>query len=182
VQSVRGGRDEFAHLYADHVWDVYGFFAYRLRSRTEAEDLTQATFERALRAWARYDPRRAGPRTWLMAIATNLLTDHYRADKSSRHTALDDGATEAAMPSTAGPEEDLGIDPSIASALTALKPREREIIALRFGGDLAAAEIAQLLGLTVANVQQISSRALRTMRAGLEGAAREAVPQRVDEP
>ena len=47
--------------------------------------------------------------------------------------------------------------------------RERELIALRFGGDLNGPEIAELTGLTLANVQQILSRSLRRMRAELAG-------------
>ena len=34
----------FAQVYDDEVWSVYGFFGYRVRSREEAEDLTQLTF------------------------------------------------------------------------------------------------------------------------------------------
>ena len=63
------GQSDFARVYEEHVWRVYGFLAYRLRDRDAAEDLTQATFERALRAWSRFDPRRASESTWLIAIA-----------------------------------------------------------------------------------------------------------------
>ena len=80
-------RPEFADAYDDHVWDVYGFLGYRLNSREEAEDLTQATFERALRAWSRFDPGRASVKTWLLAIARNVLIDHYRSDRSSSAAA-----------------------------------------------------------------------------------------------
>ena len=37
---------DFAEAYDEHVWSVYGFFAYRVRRRDDAEDLTQRTFER----------------------------------------------------------------------------------------------------------------------------------------
>ena len=167
--SGAGGERDFSRVYDEHVWDVYGFFAYRLRSRGDVEDLTQTTFERALKAWSRYDPTRASPRTWLMSIAGNLLIDHFRADKSRRQAPLDDDALpESAMPRAAGPEEDLGLDPSLAAAVADLKPREREAIALRFGADLTAREIAEHMDLSVANVQQILSRALRRIRASLQ--------------
>ena len=45
--------------------------------------------------------------------------------------------------------------------------RERELIALRFGGDLTGPEIAELTELSLANVHQILSRALRTLRERL---------------
>ena len=72
-------RTAFARVYEENVWRVYGFLAYRVRSRDLAEDLTQTTFERALRAWPRFDPRRASEATWLLAIARNLLIDHALA-------------------------------------------------------------------------------------------------------
>ena len=43
------------------------------------------------------------------------------------------------------------------------------MIGLRFGADLAGAEIAEMLELTVANVQQILSRTLKRLRERLEG-------------
>jgi RNA polymerase sigma factor (sigma-70 family) len=168
---------EFSDIYEDQVWGVYGFFAYRLPSRSDAEDLTQLTFERALRAWDRYDERRGSVRTWLLAIARNALTDYHRRDRSRQIRSLSEGGIkETEMPTVPGPDHgDFGPDAELARALARLTEREREVIALRFGGDLTGPEISKLLGLTVANVQQISSRALRSLRNQLD-------PEDVDRP
>src|SRR6201995_399137 len=96
-------RSDFAHVYEDHGWRVYADIAYLVVDRATAEDLTQATFERALRAWARFDPRRASEATWLLAIARNLLIDHYRRDRSN----LSDPLEEHLAPTVPGPEEQL---------------------------------------------------------------------------
>ena len=48
---------KFDSAYEENVSAVYGYLAYRVRSAEEAEDLTQETFERALGAWSRFDPR-----------------------------------------------------------------------------------------------------------------------------
>jgi RNA polymerase sigma-70 factor (ECF subfamily) len=159
-------------VYSQHVGDVYGFFGYRLASRHEAEDLTQLTFERALRAWDGFDPRRATARTWLIAIARNLLVDHYRRDLPAPVGELPEAERAEAAGAHAGtrnPAESprLGVSPEIEAALSQLDDRERELIALRFGGDLNGPEIAELTGLTLANVQQIMSRSLRRMRGAL---------------
>jgi RNA polymerase sigma-70 factor, ECF subfamily len=161
--------EQFARLYDEHVWAVYGFFGYRLGSREDAEDLTQLTFERALKAWSRFDPDRAGPGTWLLAIARNLLIDHHRADRSDRIESLDGVAPEY-EPAGGMPETILGLDPALEAALNRLDDRERELLALRFGGDLNGPEIADLTGLSLANVQQILSRTLRRLRGELEAA------------
>jgi RNA polymerase sigma factor (sigma-70 family) len=160
---------EFSRVYDEHVWRVYGFLAYRLGDRSAAEDLTQATFERALRAWSRFDPRRASEITWLLAIARNLLIDHHRRDRSHVTEPIE----ERLAPLVPGPEEQLSSCPELILALARLSERDREVVALRFGGDMSGPDIAQVLGLTLANVQQILSRSLRKLRGLLEEAGYE---------
>ena len=159
---------DFAGVYDEHVWRVYGYFAYLLRSRVDAEDLTQQTFERALGAWGRFDDSRgASVATWLLVIARNLLVDHVRSARADRSRPAEE---EDLHEIPAAPDRhSLGLDPALERALAELSPRERELIALRFGGDLTGPEIAELLGLTLANVQQILSRSLRRMRAYMDG-------------
>jgi RNA polymerase sigma-70 factor (ECF subfamily) len=156
---------DFARVYDQHVWRVYGFIAYRLRDRDLAEDLTQATFERALRAWGRFDPRRATEATWLLAIARNLLIDHHRRDRSDPVAQID----ERLLPRVSGPDEQAGEFDELLDALRNLGERDREVLELRFSADLSGPEIAGVLGLSLANVQQIISRSLRKLRAELEG-------------
>jgi RNA polymerase sigma factor (sigma-70 family) len=154
------------------VWRVFGFFAYRLERRADAEDLTQLTFERAVRAWGRYDPAQGSVATWLLAIARNLLIDHHRRRPPEPTVPIGgDGFDEGLLPSTPGPEATGGLDPRLGAALSRLGERERLVIALRFGGDLAGPEIARLLDLSLANVQQILSRSLRKLRRELDGYA-----------
>ena len=157
-------QSDFGRVYEDHVWRVYGFLAYRVRDRDLAEDLTQATFERALRAWSRFDPRRGSERTWLLAIARNAMIDHHR-----RHHREQLDATEFLTATVPGPEERVGAFSELAGALAALSDRDRDVLALRFGAELTGPEIAKLMDLTLANVQQIISRSLRKLRTLLGG-------------
>lgn len=161
---MRGNKSDFEHVYEEQMWHVYGFFSYRVDSRELAEDLTQATFERALRSWAKFDRRKASERTWLLAIARNLLIDHHRRKQPVLSATID----ERDLPSVEGPEAGLSSWPELTTALGHLGEREREVLALRFGADLSGAEIAKLTGLSLANVQQITSRSLRRLRSELE--------------
>ena len=156
---------DFAAVYEQHVSSVYGFFAYRLRSREAAEDLTQLTFERSLKAWERYDPAKSRPVTWLLAIARNLLIDHLRAEQEhTQQRPLDDAALGLATDA----DHVHGLSPELERALGGLDDRARELLALRYGVDLTGPEIANLTGLSLANVQQILSRSLRTLRVLLD--------------
>ncbi len=161
---------DLSRVYEDNVWHVYGFLAYRLRDREAAEDLTQVTFERALRAYSRFDPRRASERTWLMAIARNALVDHQRRGRRLSSEPLD----EDSLSSLPGPEDAIA-SVDLRAALMQLPDREREVLALRYGAEMTGPEIAGLLGLGAANVHQIISRTLRKLRAELD-------PERVVDP
>ena len=104
-------KPDSSEAFEQHAWEVHGFPAYRLGSRGEAEDLTQETFERAFRAWGRFDPARASVRTWLLAIARNLLIDHYRSRGTRKEVPLAEDAdyrplsarARAPVPPRAGP-------------------------------------------------------------------------------
>ncbi|HET8566498.1 MAG TPA: sigma-70 family RNA polymerase sigma factor [Solirubrobacterales bacterium] len=157
---------DFGTAYDQQVKRVYGYFAYRVEARETAEDLTQQTFERALAAWDRFDSSRAPLGAWLMTIAGNLLVDHYRARGAERGDPLE--AVPEERLGTVDSESDLGLDADLARALDRLSPRERELLALRFGADMTGPEIAATTELSLANVQQILSRTLRRLRSELE--------------
>ena len=161
---------EFIDAYEEHFWSVYGFHGYRLLSKPEAEDLTQETFERALKAWHRFDPVRGEARTWLLAIARNVYIDYRRRQGARPRTVAVGPGDQADVRVQESMEEQTGLDPELATALQRLSRREREAIALRFGGDLPTRDVAEALGVSVANAQQILSRALRRLRSILEAA------------
>ena len=80
--------DAFERLYAEHAQALFGFLSYRTGDRVLAEDLLADTFERALRARRRFDPRKASVKTWLYAIALNCLRDSGRR-RSAEGRALE---------------------------------------------------------------------------------------------
>jgi RNA polymerase sigma factor (sigma-70 family) len=159
---------DFGETYEDELARVYGYVAYQVMDPDEAEDLTQQTFERALAHWDQFDDRRATVTTWLLAIARNLIVDHYRARSRRPQTMPIEDVAEAELHAAHDRGPPLGIGPELEHALSALGERERELIALRYGADLSGPQIASLTGLSVANVQQILSRSLRRLRGELE--------------
>jgi RNA polymerase sigma-70 factor, ECF subfamily len=164
---------DLSRLYREHVGAVYAFFAYSLREAA-AEDLTSATFERVLRSWGAYDPRKGGERGWIMAIARNLLVDHYRRQSHRDAVSTDEhpGLLETLISGDEPLERVLSAD-ELRGWLGVLGEREREIVALRYAADLPANDIAAIVGTSSANVHQILSRSLRRLReaAGVTSSA-----------
>jgi RNA polymerase sigma-70 factor (ECF subfamily) len=157
---------DFERLYSDHAQALFGFLAYRTGDRALAEDLTGEAFERALRSRKRYDPARASAKTWLYAIALNCLGDQRRR-AGAEARALDraqSGAASASADVDIGRIEDRAV---LGPALARLSEEERETIALRYGGDLTAPEMAELLGERLTAVEGRLYRALRKLRANL---------------
>jgi RNA polymerase sigma factor (sigma-70 family) len=167
-------------VYRDNVSAVYAYFGYVVPPDI-AEDLTAATFERVVRFWGTFDSGRGRPRTWILAIARNVLADHFRRSRSERAVSLDEHPE---LVDRAGAAEDPFAHredvESLLSLLSGLNALQREVLALRFGADLRPAQIAEHLELSEANVYQILSRALRRLREQLaSGDDRRSAPQLV---
>jgi RNA polymerase sigma factor (sigma-70 family) len=160
-------RDEvFERLYAEHAHALYAFLNYRTGDRVLAEDLLADTFERALRARKRFDRRKASEKTWLYAIALNLLRDQVRR-RGSETRALERVAVGVSAGSGGGIEQIVDRD-LVGRGLSTLSQDEREAIALRFGGDLTLPEIAKLTNEPLTTVEGRVYRALRKLREALD--------------
>ena len=73
-------QQSFAAIAERHLDDVLAYLVYLTADHTLAEDLTVDTFERALRRWRRFDPRRGSARTWLCQLARSAALDHFRSE------------------------------------------------------------------------------------------------------
>lgn len=158
--------DRFERLYAEHAQALFGFLSYRTGDRMLAEDLLADTFERALRARRRFDPRKASEKTWLYAIALNCLRDRARR-RSTEVRALERMASGPSLGST-GEMDEVSDRDLISRNLAVLTDEEREAIALRFGADLTVPEIAKLTGERLTTVEGRVYRALRKLREAMD--------------
>jgi RNA polymerase sigma-70 factor, ECF subfamily len=151
---------------------VYAYVAYRIGDGAEAEDVTSETFERALRYRDSFDPRRGDAVSWLIGISRRCIADAV-------HRRLQ---TVDALPEDVGDGhvDDVFRRLELRAAIAALDGRDRELVALRYGADLTARQIGQLLDMKTNAVEVALHRALQTMRVILEDGARPAtaVPTR----
>lgn len=161
------GAESFDALYRECVADVHGYALSLLGDRASAEDVTALAFERLLRARRRLDPRRGTPRALLFTIARNAALDELRRRKRGANVGA--AAAEALVAEPAGVEEVERRD-SVRRGLAALAPREREIILLKFHGQLTNAELARAIGISESNAGTRLHRALERLRESQLGA------------
>ena len=165
VRSSAGERPSFASVAEAHLSDVYGYLVYLVGDRSVAEDLAGETFERALKAWRRYDARRGAPKTWLCQIARSTALDHLRSEsrRRRREQAWAEGDEGERTPTA--PHE--GFSPELERALRSLTAGEREVIALRVVLELETETAARLLGVSATACTTRLSRALQKLQATL---------------
>ena len=142
---------------------VYAYVAYRIGDGPDAEDVTSATIERALRYRASFDPRRGKPESWVIGIARTCVGDYFRA-RVATHGELDDAAGHDEL------ERNTVLRLSVDAAMAALEDVDRELIALRYGADLSTRQIGALLQMKPNAVDVALHRARERLRGHLEGA------------
>lgn len=162
---------DFEAWFREHRPTVYRYVRFRLATREAAEDVTSEVFMKALRALDRYDPGRASPRTWLLRIARNAVTDHLRSlrRRSSLHVSLDRVPDLVADVPTQ--EERVLREERIEMILNAnrsLRPADQEILSLRYGAGLDNQEIAEALNISGNAVAVRVHRALARLKQTVE--------------
>lgn len=165
VELARLGDSEaFGQLYDHYHISVYRFLYYRVGSVPLAEDLAGETFFRALRSMDsfRWQGRDFG--AWLMTIARNLATDHFKAGRTRLESTTEDMSTLDSA--TEGPEGAVLAtltNEALLEALSGLPTEQRECLVLRFLQGLSIAETAEVLGRSAGAVKQLQLRAVRNL-------------------
>jgi len=136
---------------------VYSYVAYHIGDGADAEDITSEVFERALRYRDSFDPSKGTPVSWLLGIARRRLTEPRQAP-----TPVDAEQFEVEDPTDL--EETSVRRLSLERALATLSGRDRDLLALRYGADLTARQIAEVLEMRTNAVEVALHRALATLR------------------
>jgi RNA polymerase sigma-70 factor, ECF subfamily len=162
----------FGELYDFYLPRIHGFVARRVGERAVAEDLTAATFERALTAIRRGDFRNDSFGGWLYRVAGNAVVDHVR--RGRRLVPLE--STRSQGDEALGLDDRLGDDAAAAAftatldrdvvrrALVRLPATHRRLIVLKFFDGLELDELCAVLGCTAPTFAVKLHRALRALR------------------
>ncbi len=161
----KGDADAFGMLFDHYHGPVYRFLVHRTRSTTLAEDLTSETFFRALRSMSGFRWQGKDFGAWLMTIARNLATDHFksgrtRLEMTTEDMSFHDGGTHE------GPEDAVLAsltNEALLGALTELPGEQRDCLVMRFLQGMSIAETAAVLGRSDGAVKQLQLRGVRNL-------------------
>jgi len=139
------------------------------RDAADADDLTQLSIERALKARAQWQP---GTRmdAWMMKIMRNCWIDEIRARTRRAQTFVPEDA--GASVGTAGHEdvERAAEMRDLDRAMNALAPEQREVIALVLIEGLAYREAAEILDIPIGTLTSRLTRGRQALMQRLEAA------------
>ncbi|WZL73411.1 sigma-70 family RNA polymerase sigma factor [Clostridiaceae bacterium 35-E11] len=160
---------DFAHIFETYYKKIYNYIYYRVNCQYTAEDLVSQVFEKAMIKINTYAKEKSPFEVWLFIIAKNTLHDYFR--RSRKYSFLSMDTIKEFISKRRSPEDMVEISETrdkLLLTLNSLNPRERNIVSLKFGGELKNVEIAEVLNLSESNVGVILYRAMKKLKRELE--------------
>jgi RNA polymerase sigma-70 factor, ECF subfamily len=166
-RAQAGDEAAFTLLYDQYITPIYRYISFRIRNRSDVEDLTQQTFLKAWQNLHRYTQQGEGRfLPWLYTIARNNVFDFAK----KKHEILPD-EPEAVFNiednSIPNPEEAASANERVRELerlLSTLNEEQQRVLVERFIEGRSNTEIAKNLGKKEAAVRQLQSRAIRLLR------------------
>lgn len=167
VELARQDVNAFAELYRRYVERIHAYAFRRSGSRTVAEDVTSATFEKALRGLGVYRWREPGIGPWLFRIASNEFANHHR--RVARQDRVVQSLRQSTQPTVSHQSTDIDSgEHELRAALAALRPRYQQALTLRYFADLTNEEAAAAMGVSRRTMAVIVHRGTAALRRSLE--------------
>ena len=165
-QAKQGDQKAFAQLYEGHFDRIYRYVALRIGDRTEAEDMTQQVFVNALQSISSFKWQGKPFAAWLFRIAHNQVVDYLRKRAKQATVPLDESLTNSDSNPQLEAEHSLDIE-QLLSATRQLTRAQREVISLRFAGELSIAQVAKVMGKSQGAVKALQHSAVVALRKTL---------------
>ena len=161
-------RDEeaFAMLYEEHFDKIYRYVTLKIGDQAEAEDLTQQVFLKALQSISSFRWKGIPFSAWLFRIAHNQVVDYFRKKKRYATAPLHESLAGNGIDPQLAAEQNLDIE-QLLSATKRLTGAQREVISLRFSGELSIDEVAKIMGKSQGAVKALQHSAIVALRKAL---------------
>jgi RNA polymerase sigma-70 factor (ECF subfamily) len=149
---------------------LYNFAHWLTQDRSEAEDLVQETYVKALKGFASFQPD-TNFRAWIYRILRNTFLTSRTGLKASTTVRLDEEDVQE-IPASSGTPESIFFDrvqeQTLRSGLEELPLRFREILLLCELEEMSYQEISEALSIPIGTVMSRLSRARKALREILQ--------------
>ena len=173
ASAQAGSADAYRELLKAYGQRLYGYFVRATGRHHDAEDLVGELFLRLVRQLGKYDDRgRFEP--WLFRIAANMVRDRFRRSKTrpaAVSLSAENESGKALVDQLPGHEEDVDADMLAAEnteglheALQRLDETTREMILLRYFGEMTFKELAENFQCPLGTVLARVHRGLKALR------------------
>lgn len=165
-QHVAPERARLVELYETQFERVARYIAVRIGNIDLAEDLASEVFVLALRSIGSYRDTGIPMEAWLFKIAHNHVIDYFR--KRNRRPGSVSLDIAMFVPDIENPGDNLERLEEVQrlhQALSQLTEAQRQVLALRFGGELTSEQVAEILGKKAGAVREMQSAAIRKLRS-----------------
>ncbi len=155
-------RDAFGEIYLRYSDRIFRYAAGRTGSRTVADDVLNDTMVGALEGLHRYDAEKGSFASWLFTIASRRIADHERGRAQFWRFLNRRGSGDVSddMLDAMIRAED---QEHIRLAVQRLPKRQREIVLLRYAGELSFRDVARVMGISEGAARMRVNRALRRL-------------------
>jgi len=154
-------------LYVSHYTPLYRYLFFRLRNRSDAEDLTQTVFVKAFCSLKSGMWDGGGDIHYLFTIARNTLIDYFRRAKHTPIASDELIESRADKLTTGAPVEERERKELIAAGIAKLREAEAEAVTLRYLADMEYGAIAKLMGKREDAVRQLVHRGIKSLKGHL---------------
>ena len=161
--AKEGDQEAFAQLYEEHFDKIYRYVSLKIGDRMEAEDITQQVFLNAIKSVSSFKWRGIPFSAWLFRIAHNQVVDYLRKKTRRATTPLE----ESLVANDEDPQQIVGKKLEVEGLLAAvekLTPAQREVISLRFAGELPIASVAKVMHKSEGAVKALQHSAIVALR------------------
>jgi RNA polymerase sigma-70 factor (ECF subfamily) len=159
-------QEAFTQLYERHFDRIYRYVALRIGDKIEAEDMTQQVFINALRSISSFKWKGIPFSAWLFRIAHNQVVDYLRKKAKRATIPLDESQASTDINPQLVAERRLDVE-QLLSATKRLTEAQREVVSLRFAGELSIAQVAKVMGKSEGAIKALQHSAIVALRKAL---------------